>query len=212
MFELNSGEELFPLIEFYSKDRETSIEVLKPRLYRTTELAGTDTIIRDSTVVNKSITIATKKHEDTSAIAYKFGNISGEAGLFKFDITNNIPEDATIVTGWLSLDNVGEDSIYGGISEITLHEILDDNWINNGVVDSLVYDLTSNVFSQSVDSNIIRVKDIENLLRKWQAEPEENYGFYIVASDRMSSAIRNMGYSLFTNLKFEITYMLPPEE
>ena len=209
MFEMSAGVDLFPLVEFYSSTRVTTIPVLTPRKYTTVILP--DTTILDSAILNRDISLVHKKKEFLIDGELKLSQISGESVVFKFDYPLDIPEDATILSGWLTLDNANEDSIYGGIGEITLFEVLDSTWTVDQMIDSLVYDTGNPYITQSIDSVATKIRDIEPLLRKWLTEPESNFGFYLEASNRSSSVEKTLGYSSFRNIRFEITYVNPPE-
>ncbi len=212
MFELSFGTELNPLIEFYSRSYTTTVPILLPRKYTTVILP--DTTIYDSTAVSKDISLVTRKTEFLEEPNFKVGYFSGESIILKFDYPMEIPEDATIFSAWLALDNVDKDSIYGGIGEVSLYEVLDSTWMEDQFVDSLIYD-TGNPYETELvdmDTNVTKINNIEPLLRKWLAEPEKNFGFYLEGTHRNSSVDKTFGYSVFKNARFEVTYIIPPED
>lgn len=153
----------------------------------------------------------------------KIGGVGGEGMLFKINVQDSIPEKAKIIRARFVLKKVDQDPVNGGLSYLKIYNLNDSNnvWQDSSaqtVVNKKLWDQPGTdggySYTFSADSNTVYLTDINSLIHKWRSKDKtgkfKNFGFYLKAGEGTSG--NRLGYSIFRDAAFEITYILPNDQ
>ena len=214
--------EITPIIKLYSS--RWDYDTYRPKIHRfitDSVLAHdgeTDSTFIVETTNNLSIDLSLVNKESyclDDGTKFKIGGFSGEGVVYRIELPDSIPTNATVLSSRIefvnSVDDV--DTIYGSFydddddnhDQIAIYKMTDSLWYND--LSQLNYDIlnyrldTRKLNLTGADSNYHIIMD--GVIQEWITDPESNYGFYITSID----CWQPFGYMVFDSLKIKISYI-----
>lgn len=228
------------LLKFYSNTYPTSLplaENYRPRFISWYSKPGfhlQDSVYSIKTALRLSASLVSRRAEFlTDTTRFKIGGAGGEGVLIKIamqdslpDMPNYLPKDAFILTSRLAMDRNGSDDVNGKLNYLTLYALNDSNkWEISP--DSVIANITKKRYDSKNPYSFkfynlsshptAYLRETDTVLKYWQKNPKKNFGFYLKANrtisdlDAIQKSESHLGYSIFKNIRFEVTYMRPPQ-